>query len=101
MGSSGSGGKGLLSSVFGTSGTTPSPQGSGGTSGPSDSRSLSEMLQGAAGTGGATSRNQGDLEHDPKNTKIKSNHADTPTKRGGSPFDKHRKDVTAVSGTHE
>ncbi|KAH7350162.1 hypothetical protein B0T11DRAFT_138537 [Plectosphaerella cucumerina] len=104
MGSSGSGGKGLLSSIFGKSDATPSPQApvnskSGSSSPGSGASSVSEMLQGAAGTGGSTSRDQGNSEDDPKNTKIKSNHGDTPTKKGGSPWDKHRKDVTAVSDT--
>ncbi|KAF3354365.1 hypothetical protein VdG1_07597 [Verticillium dahliae VDG1] len=60
--------------------------------------SLSQKLQGTAGTGGSTAGGQ-QYDVDPKDTRIKSHHADTPSNRGGSPFDKHRKDVTAVSET--
>lgn len=94
MGSSGSGGQGLMSSIFGkTAPQTPSSNSNSSSSG------LGETLQGLAGTGGSTSRDQGNSENDPKNTKIKSNKAETPTNRGGSSFDKHRRDVTAVSNT--
>jgi len=111
MGPSGSGGSGLFSWLFGTSKThqSSSPSGSGGerNAGTSNDKSHKdrhapgETLQGLAGTGGSSTREQSNPEDDPKNTKIKSNVADSPSKRGGSPFDKHRKDVTAVEPTTE
>ncbi|KAG7130357.1 hypothetical protein HYQ45_010792 [Verticillium longisporum] len=71
--------------------------GKGGTQG-SKSFFLGMKLQGTAGTGGSTAGGQ-QYDVDPKDTRIKSHHADTPSNRGGSPFDKHRRDVTAVSET--
>ncbi|OLN88329.1 hypothetical protein CCHL11_00206 [Colletotrichum chlorophyti] len=56
-------------------------------------------LQGFFGTGGNKDGER--PKQAPVDTKIPSNHADTYTKRGGSPFDKHTKDVTATSNTSE
>lgn len=61
--------------------------------------SAGEKLQGIFGTTGSRSEGPTTEKHgvDPKDTKVWSHHADTPTNRGGSPFDKHRRDVTAAA----
>ncbi|GJC80358.1 hypothetical protein ColLi_03196 [Colletotrichum liriopes] len=71
----------------GGSGTTSSSNGSG----------IGSKLQGFFGTGGSQDGEK--KRQAPVDTKIASHHADTPTNKGGSPWDKHRKDVTAVSST--
>lgn len=107
MGSTGGRGGGLFSGLFGSSTSQESSgpgsgKGGGGVGGSGKGESgLGAMAQGLAGTGGSKAREQGNSDHDPKNTKIKSHDANSPTNRGGSPFDKHRKDVTAVSKTSE
>ncbi|KAL0936095.1 uncharacterized protein CTRU02_208310 [Colletotrichum truncatum] len=75
----------------------------GNTGGGTDSNSvgsqggISQRLQGFFRQGGDQ---EGEKPRQaPMDTKVASNLSDTPTKRGGSPFDKHRKDVTAVSPT--
>ncbi|KAF6830885.1 hypothetical protein CPLU01_07074 [Colletotrichum plurivorum] len=71
---------------------THGPSSGGGSSG----GGISSTLQGIFGTGGSK---EGDRPSRPVDTKIASHHADTPTNRGGSPWDKHRKDVTSVTPT--
>ncbi|GJC92591.1 hypothetical protein ColKHC_01417 [Colletotrichum higginsianum] len=56
-------------------------------------------LQGFFGTGGGEAQKGEKSRQAPLDTKIASHHADTPTNKGGSPWDKHRRDVTAVSST--
>ncbi|KAK2729402.1 hypothetical protein CKAH01_10216 [Colletotrichum kahawae] len=51
------------------------------------------------GTGGGS---QGKERHQrPVDTKVASHMADTPTNRGGSPWDKHRRDVTATASSNQ
>ncbi|TDZ13683.1 hypothetical protein Cob_v013162 [Colletotrichum orbiculare MAFF 240422] len=68
-------------------GNTSGSNTSGGGSG------FSEKLHGLFGGQGERPRQA------PVDTKVASHMSDTPTNRGGSPWDKHRKDVTAVSKT--
>ncbi|KAM0330114.1 hypothetical protein ACHAQA_004286 [Verticillium albo-atrum] len=96
-GSGDAGGRSFFSGWFGSGGGSSSGQNSS-SEGAGMGTTLSQKLQGAAGTGGKTAGGQ-QYDVDPKDTRIKSHHADTPTNRGGSPFDKHRRDVTAVSDT--
>ncbi|KAK2025114.1 hypothetical protein LX32DRAFT_703994 [Colletotrichum zoysiae] len=63
----------------------------------SNGSGIGSKLQGFFGTGGGQGGEK--KRQAPVDTKIASHHADTPTNRGGSPWDKHRRDVTAVSDT--
>lgn len=100
---------GMLSGWFGGGGgggggddrklSPKTKDGSESQDGSSGNRSASQMLQGLAGTGGTSAGEAPGLDR--KNTKIMSHHADAPTNRGGSPHDKHRRDVTATSNTSE
>ncbi|KAK1585073.1 uncharacterized protein LY79DRAFT_519508 [Colletotrichum navitas] len=71
--------------------------GGGDAASSSNSSGIGSKLQGFFGTGGGQGGEK--VRQAPVDTKIASNHADTPTKKGGSPWDKHRRDVTAVSDT--
>ncbi|GKT54665.1 hypothetical protein ColTof4_08472 [Colletotrichum tofieldiae] len=81
------------------SSTVTGALGGGGsdTAGSSNSSGIGSKLQGFFGTGGSQDGEK--KRQAPVDTKIASHHADTPTNKGGSPWDKHRKDVTAVSST--
>ncbi|KAI8293641.1 hypothetical protein K4K59_005606 [Colletotrichum sp. SAR11_240] len=60
---------------------------------------ISQKLGSMFGTGGGS---QGKERHQrPVDTKVASHMADTPTNRGGSPWDKHRKDVTAAAASNQ
>ncbi|KAK2060025.1 hypothetical protein LY76DRAFT_591754 [Colletotrichum caudatum] len=63
----------------------------------SNGSGIGSKLQGLFGTGGGQGGEK--KRQAPVDTKIASHHADTPTNKGGSPWDKHRRDVTAVSDT--
>ncbi|WQF77505.1 hypothetical protein CDEST_02519 [Colletotrichum destructivum] len=63
------------------------------------SSGVGSKLQGFFGTGGGEAQKGEKSRQAPLDTKIASHHADTPTNKGGSPWDKHRRDVTAVSST--
>ncbi|KAL2758881.1 hypothetical protein ACRALDRAFT_1069063 [Sodiomyces alcalophilus JCM 7366] len=73
-------------------------------------KGVGEMIQGKLGTTGSRENEQDRGQEggpggtpmpegvhgvDRQDTKVWSNYSESPTKRGGSPFDKHRKDVTA------
>ncbi|KAJ0161538.1 hypothetical protein CTA2_6053 [Colletotrichum tanaceti] len=64
-----------------------------------NSSGVGAKLQGFFGTGGGQAQKGEKSRQAPLDTKIASHHADTPTNKGGSPWDKHRRDVTAVSST--
>lgn len=84
--------------------------GSSGSSGQNKTQGLGEMLESAVGMGssegnpqdrgfsggpGGRPKPEGAQGVDIQDTKVWSHYGESPTKRGGSPFDKHRKDVTA------
>ncbi|KAF9871498.1 hypothetical protein CkaCkLH20_11145 [Colletotrichum karsti] len=70
------------------------PSGTSGSTGNTEG-GISHRLQGFFGTGG---HKEGDRPSTPMmDTKVASHHGDTPTNRGGSPWDKHRRDVTATA----
>ncbi|WYZ35093.1 hypothetical protein EsH8_I_001369 [Colletotrichum jinshuiense] len=69
---------------------------SSGGGGGSSEGGISEKLHGLFTSGGKASDKP---RQAPVDTKIASHHADTPTNKGGSPWDKHRRDVTAVTPT--
>ncbi|KAK1994536.1 hypothetical protein LX36DRAFT_200212 [Colletotrichum falcatum] len=85
------------SSATGALGGGKSGNGGADSAGGSNGSGIGSKLQGFFGTGGGQGGEK--KRQSPVDTKIASHHADTPTNRGGSPFDKHRRDVTAVSDT--
>ncbi|KAK1978101.1 hypothetical protein LZ30DRAFT_752391 [Colletotrichum cereale] len=87
------------STATGALGGGKSSGGGGGkdTASSSNSSGVGEKLQGFFGTGGGQDKEK--KRQAPVDTKIASHHADTPTNKGGSPWDKHRRDVTSVSST--
>ncbi|KAK2006308.1 hypothetical protein LZ32DRAFT_102406 [Colletotrichum eremochloae] len=87
------------STATGAVGGGKSSGGGGGsdTTSSSNSSGIGSKLQGFFGTGGSQDGEK--KRQAPMDTKVMSHHADTPTNKGGSPFDKHRRDVTAVSDT--
>ncbi|GKT48160.1 uncharacterized protein ColSpa_08341 [Colletotrichum spaethianum] len=87
------------STATGALGGGKSNGGGGGsdTASSSNGSGVGSKLQGFFGTGGG--QNGEKKRQAPVDTKIASHHADTPTNKGGSPWDKHRKDVTSVSDT--
>ncbi|ROT35246.1 hypothetical protein SODALDRAFT_328564 [Sodiomyces alkalinus F11] len=90
--------------------TKGSSTGGGSGAGENKTQGVGEMLQGALGSKGSR-ENEQDRGHeggpggrgrpegaqgiDRQDTKVWSHYGESPTKRGGGPFDKHRKDVTA------
>ncbi|KAH0425262.1 hypothetical protein CcaCcLH18_11096 [Colletotrichum camelliae] len=80
-----------------THGPSMSPGSSAGVS--NTEGGISQKLGSIFGTGGGS---QGKERHQrPVDTKVASHMADTPTNRGGSPWDKHRRDVTAAASSNQ